>query len=65
MNADAVFENTLSFALLADERQRRAETLHGTAQLFIFMRDSALQSHLALWLLPLKPKACSPTADVR
>jgi hypothetical protein len=54
MNAGAVFEKMPCFALLADERERRAETLHGTVQSIIIMRASPLRSRLAVWLFPLK-----------
>jgi len=49
--------NRSAFALLADERERRALSLHGTARSVIIIRASPLQSHLAAWLFPLKPKA--------
>ena len=55
MTADAALEeNRSAFALLADERERRALILHGIAQSILFMGDSSL--NLA-WLLGCSPEA--------
>ncbi|MCE2799998.1 MAG: hypothetical protein LW724_10620 [Planctomycetaceae bacterium] len=53
MNADAALEeNRSAFALLADERERRALILRGTAQSIFFMGDSSLNLAWLLWLFP-------------
>jgi hypothetical protein len=45
-------DTAISKILLADERQRRALTQHGTAPSIIFMESSPLQTRMAVWLFP-------------